>query len=71
MVKVVILHDDIFSYRLMDSKEVIEMFGEDYLEDYGIKAPVELLNKYLEVIKEYNLIQQELKYYYKKQREEI
>lgn len=62
-VTVTISRDDLFSYRLLSPTDTIEMFGEDYLEDYGIEIPSELLAEYKELMKKYDAMQQKLKFY--------
>lgn len=69
MKKVSISQDDIFTYRLKDTDEVVEMFGEDYLTDYGINVPSELVSEYKLLMKQYEELQDKLLAYYKKQYE--
>lgn len=59
------MHDR-FRYELMDKAESDDMFGEDYLEDYGKEVPKDLLERYKANIVEYESIQLELHKHYKK-----
>ena len=45
---------------LYDAKEVVEMFGEDSLEDYGVYVPEELIARYKKAWKEMKEINKEL-----------
>jgi hypothetical protein len=42
-------------------------FGEDFLDDYGIALPLELIERYQENMKQFNAIQKELEKYYEEQ----
>lgn len=64
--RVTISNDDLFCYRLLDSVETIDMFGEDYLLDYGVDIPPELLKEYKEVMVLYNQLQDKLRVIYNK-----
>ena len=62
--RVTITHDDLFSYRIRDASETIDLFGEDYLIDYGKDIPHELLEEYREVMVKYRELQEKIKKYY-------
>lgn len=53
--------DDIFTIYVYSKNEVIEMFGEDYLEEYGYNIPDELLKEYSEASKLFRSVQQKLR----------
>lgn len=61
MVKVVITTVDPVHIKLYDKEECIDLFGLDYLEEYGISIPEELLNRYKEVSTQFWEIQKELR----------
>jgi hypothetical protein len=46
--------------HLMTAEEVVSLFGEEYLEQYGHYVPKELLNRYLELNKELEQVLDEL-----------
>ena len=50
----------------MDKAQSDDMFGEDYLQDYGLEVPKDLLERYKANIKEYEDIQLELRKLYHK-----
>lgn len=56
-----IFKDDVYIIRAYDEITVIDMFGEDYLEEYGHSVPAELLERYLKNETERRLIAEELK----------
>lgn len=56
-----IFKDERYCYFLMDKNECIEMFGEDYLEEYGSEVPQELIEKYKKHMEEFRIIQNELR----------
>lgn len=58
--RVSVTNADLFTFRINDSLQTIELFGEDYLEEYGIDIPQDLLNRYKRNIKEYREIQEEI-----------
>ena len=68
MIRVLLQMHDRFCFELMDKAESDDMFGEDYLEDYGVEVPNSLLERYKRNIEEYNSIQSELNKLYKKNR---
>lgn len=62
--RVIIIRDDIFSYRLMDSQTVIDFYGEDYLQDYGLDVPIELVNEYKAIMQQYKALEDKLRLLY-------
>lgn len=54
--------------RLLDEEGTIDLFGLDYLEDFGVVVPAELVERYKRVSKEFAEVQRlleqinELKY---------
>lgn len=55
--RVYISYDDISTFRLKDSNETIEMFGEDYLDDYGYDIPETKLIEYKALKQKWNDMQ--------------
>lgn len=66
MTRVLLQRQDRFRYELMDKAQSDDMFGEDYLQDYGLEVPTDLLERYKANIKEYEDIQSELRKLYHK-----
>jgi len=64
--KVTLSKDDLFCYRVKDATETIDMFGEDYLDEYGIVISKKLLRKYKKIIEQYEQLQDELRLIYRK-----
>jgi hypothetical protein len=64
--KVVINEEDRFKLYLKDQEEVIEMFGEDYLEEYGIELDDTFIAQYKEVYSKYKDLQHDLREILKK-----
>jgi len=58
--KVCLLRDDLFCLRAKNSSEIIQDFGEDYLEEFGINIPKDLFERYQKNLIEYKKIQEEL-----------
>ncbi len=58
--------DDIFWYYIRDSKDTIELFSEDYLIDYGLEIPNDLIERYKKVFTEWKEIQNEIRKEYNK-----
>ncbi len=59
-------------YMIYDREEIIDLFGEDclddYIDDYGKNVPKELIERYKINKEEFQKIQEELEPYYIKQR---
>lgn len=60
---------DTFAVRLYDDTETVDIFGQDYLEDYGHTVPPELIERYRKAFKEMQAVQDELRAIIKKQEE--
>lgn len=69
--KVTISLDDIFTYRLRDESETLEMFGEAYLDEMGIEVPAELLSEYRSVMVKYAALQVNLKKHQEEKEKEL
>lgn len=61
MIRVYPSTDDPVTYILYDLQEAINLFGKDWLEDYGINIPDALLSRYKATYKEFWKIQAEIK----------
>ena len=55
--RVYVGYDDVFTYRIRDAKETIDMFGEDYLEEYGYDIPQDKLMEYQALKAQWNTMQ--------------
>ena len=66
MPKVNICQDDAFCYRLYDDAETIEMFGQDYLDEYGVEISEDILNEYKQTMSKYEELQDKLRVIYYK-----
>jgi hypothetical protein len=62
-----ITQHDPFILMLRSKSKIVELFGEDFLDDYGIALPLELIERYQENMKQFNAIQKELEKYYEEQ----
>jgi len=51
-------------YDLADSDEAVEAFGQYYLDDYGYKLPVDLIERYKAAQETWKAVQRELKAIY-------
>lgn len=60
MVKVIVSNNDPVMYTLLDELESNDLFGSDYIEDYGIEISENLLKEYKETYKNYLRIQKEI-----------
>ena len=49
--------------EIRDKAKTIEWFGEDYLNEYGVVLPKELIDRYNKNKSEFNEIQKELESY--------
>lgn len=56
----ILSNSDTFSIKLYDSSESRDMFGEDYLEEWGCNVPTELIERYKKNETERRQIQEEL-----------
>lgn len=56
-----IFETDTFRLRVYDESETVQMFGEDYLEDYGHIVPTELIERYKKNEQERKAIADELR----------
>lgn len=65
----IIKRDDIFTYLVMTPQQSSELFGDDYIEDYGDILPDELMNRAISVRLEYEKIQKEIREFLKKKDE--
>lgn len=65
--RITISQDDRRCYRVRDAEQTVEMFGDDYLDDYGQDIPEDLLNEYKRIMKQYNELQQVLSDLYESQ----
>ncbi len=63
MSKIILTSSDPIVHRIYSPIESIDLFGEEYLEEYGIEIPAELLVKYLNNQEEFWQIQKELDKY--------
>jgi len=64
MKKVIISKEDRFQYYVRDEAETIYLFGEDYLEEYGVEIPEELFNQYQETMFRFRHLQDQLQKLY-------
>lgn len=55
-----IFETDAFRVQLYDESTTVEMFGQDYLEEYGHVVPTELVARYLQNEEERRAIAKEL-----------
>ncbi len=65
-----IYETDVFQVRVYDESETVDMFGEEYLEEYGHTVPSELLERYRKAFKEMQDVQDELRAVLKAQEKE-
>lgn len=59
--RITITQDDRRCYRMRTADETVELFGEDYLLDYGVDVPADLSNEYSAIMKQYNALQLKLR----------
>lgn len=52
-----IRYNDRLHYHVYNAQDCIEMFGLDYLEEYGKNLPIDLIERYTANLKEFNEIQ--------------
>lgn len=60
MPKVTFTTSDPFITIIRDEKESIDFFGADYLNDFGVEVPQDLIERFKKNYEEFKLIQQEL-----------
>lgn len=60
MIRVLLQIHDRFCFELIDKAKSDDMFGEDYLEDYGVEISHELLERYKANMEVYEKLQVEL-----------
>lgn len=65
MPKIIITSSDPIVHKIYSPIESIDLFGEEYIEEYGIEIPPDLLVKYLNNQEEFWIIQKELDKYVK------
>lgn len=51
---------DPFIYEIQKRSEVIRIYGEGFLEEYGIEIPDELLREYEEVEEKFWIVQKKI-----------
>lgn len=61
---------DAFQVRVYNEAETVDMFGQDYLEEYGHTVPIELLERYRKAFIEMQAVQDELRAILKAQEKE-
>lgn len=61
-----IFETDAFTTRVYDRNETIDMFGQDYLDEYGHCVPEELLSQYEKAYAEFLSIQNKIKFFERK-----
>lgn len=52
---------DKFLYYIRDAAETIDMFGQDYLDEYGYNLPNELIERYTKAKLELDNIQNDIR----------
>lgn len=62
---------DVRTYRIRTDVETIDLFGNEYLFDYGINIPIELLNEYKAIMLLYGSLQDKLEALYEKRLDSI
>lgn len=63
-VKCTIERHDLFTYRLKNDNETILMYGEDYLDEYGLEVPIELVEEYKAIMAQYKALEDKLRVLY-------
>lgn len=66
-----IYETDAFQVRVYDEAETVDMFGQDYLDEYGHTVPPELLERYRKAFQEMRAVQDELRAILDSEREEF
>lgn len=65
MSRVTVTSHDPITTVLYDEQESADLFGDDYIQEYGIEMPAELLNEYKRIYNEFWRVQKELENYLK------
>lgn len=65
MAKVYISTHDSFVFYVMDESECNDTFGDDYIQDFGVEIPDNLLQEYKQAYNEFWKVQEKLKPYHK------
>lgn len=65
MAKVTFTENDPFIITIRDEVETADLFGDDFIDEYGIEVPDELIERFKNNYKEFKAIQQELDKYRK------
>jgi hypothetical protein len=60
MAKITLTTNDPVITEIRNSQETIDLFGDDFLDDYGIEAPDELIERFQKNYKEFKEIQAEI-----------
>ena len=60
MARVTLSTNDPFVTKIMDEKETSDMFGDDYIEDYGVEVSEILVEKFKKNWEEFWSIQKEI-----------
>lgn len=60
-VKVTICTNDPVIYEILDKEESSELFGEDYIEEYGVEIPEDMLSQYKKTHREFGAIQDKIR----------
>lgn len=65
--KLVISNDDIFYRHARNEKETVDLFGQDYFDEYAVDIPDELAEQFLAAQNEFRKAQINLLNYLKKE----
>jgi hypothetical protein len=65
MARVTLHTNDPVILNINDEEKCVDMFGEDFLQDYGVEIPNELLERYTINWLEFLKIQKEIEKYHK------
>lgn len=63
MEKVYITTSDPVTHRIYDKEEVLELFGDGFMEEYGKEIPEDLLRRYKAAYYEFWRIQEEIEFW--------
>ena len=66
-----IFDTDCFQVRVYNETETLDMFGQDFLEEYGHTVPNELLERYKKAFTELQKVQDELRVILKTKQKEF